>query len=159
MKKQVTAILVLILSAASWVWAQDAPQSTGQPANVAGSWQMTWQGRSGNMQATLQIQQDGSRLSGSFDGPRGSSSLTGSVQGNQVSFNVVVKARRTFTLVYTGALDGDKMSGTVQPQGRGARGGEGGQRSRTWTATRQQNNPGSQSRPAQSQDTGDEDGL
>jgi hypothetical protein len=156
-KKQIPAILLLILVLASGLWAQDAGQNSDQPANVAGTWQMSWQGRRGNEQGTLRIQQDGSKLSGSLDGPRGSSALTGTVQGNQVSFNVQMQGRRTFTVRYTGSLDGDKMSGTMQGRGGNSDGGESQQQNRTWTATRQQGNPGSQSRPEQ--DDGDADGL
>jgi hypothetical protein len=163
-KKQVAAIFLLILGAASGLWAQDAAQNSDQPASLAGTWQMSWQGRRGDEQGTLKIQQDGSKLSGSFDGPRGSSALTGTVQGSQVSFNVQMKGRRTFTVVYTGTVDGDKMSGTIQRQNGEARGGDSGRgegepQNRTWTATRQQSNPGSQSRPAQSQEDGEQDGL
>jgi len=161
-KKQIPAILLLILGTVSCLWAQDAGQNSDQPANVAGTWQMSWQGRGGNEQGALKIQQDGSKLNGTFDGPRGSSALTGSVQGNQVSFSVQMKGRRTFTLVYNGTFDGDKMSGTMQPQnneGRGGGRGEGGQQNHNWSATRQQNNPGSQSRPAQSPEDSDADGL
>jgi hypothetical protein len=161
MKKRVPAIVVLILGVASGLWAQDAAQNGDQAANVAGSWQMSWQGRGGSEQASLQIQQDGSKLSGTFNGPRGSSALTGSVQGNQVSFNVQMQGRRTFTLVYTGTLDGDKLSGTMQPQNGGGGGhGEGGHQNHSWTATRQQGNPGSQSRPTEDQDSDEPaDGL
>jgi hypothetical protein len=118
-------------------------------------------GRDGSQQATIQIQQDGSKLSGTFQGPRGSSRLTGSVSGNNVSFSVQMQGRRAITLAFTGTFDGDKMSGILQPQGGGG-GHEGrgdGQGDHSWNAVRQQGNSGRQSEPAQNQDEDDECGL
>lgn len=140
MTKRSYVALLLCLVAAPLLLAQDAESNNSQAANVAGSWQLSWQGRDGAQQATIQIQQDGSKLSGTFEGPRGSSPLSGSVAANNVSFSVQMQGRRTMTMAFTGTLDGDKMSGTIQPQGgRGgyeARGG-GGQGNRSWTAVRQ----------------------
>jgi hypothetical protein len=125
--------------------AQDQSSST----SVAGNWQMSWQGRQGTQQGTLQLQQDGSKLTGTLEGPRGSAPITGNLDGNNVSFQAELKGRRgSITLAFTGTLDGDKMNGTFQPQGghggRGRRGqGEGGgQQSRTWSATRQSSGSG-----------------
>ncbi len=138
----VWAIVFLPLVAAN-LSAQDQ-SANAQPASVAGSWQISWQSGRGNEQGTLRLQQDGSKLSGTFQGPRGSSSLTGSIQNNNISFAVQMQGRRTFTLAFTGAVDGDKMSGTLQPQGAGGGGhggrGGGNQENHSWTASRQQAN-------------------
>jgi len=69
----------------------------------------------------MQIQQDGSKLSGTFQDSSGSSRLTGSIARNSVSFSVQVQGR-PMTLAFTGTIDGDKMSGTFQPQGGGGGG-------------------------------------
>src|SRR5271168_3310002 len=103
---------------------------------------MSWQGRDGAKQGTLQLQQDGSKLTGTLDGDRGSVPVTGSVDGNDISFSTQSQGRRTFTLVYSGTVDGDKISGSFQPQGgQGGAGGGGhrggSQQNRSWTATRQ----------------------
>jgi hypothetical protein len=159
-KKWIPAVVLLLIVAVGGLWAQDAQANGDHPVNVAGTWQMSWQGRRGNEQGTLKIQQDGSKLSGTFDGPRGSSALSGSVQGNQVTFSVQMNGRRTVTLVYSGTLDGDKMSGAMQRQGgEGGGGRQGGRQNQSWSATRQQVAPGSQSRPDQDQDGGDQDGF
>jgi hypothetical protein len=96
-------------------------------------------GRAGmvSQQATMQIQQDGSKLSGTFQDADGSSSVTGSIPGNNVSFGVQMQGRPV-TLVFTGTIAGDKMSGTFQPQAGG--GGGGGQGNHTWSGVRQQGN-------------------
>jgi len=159
-KRLYLIIIVVCLLAAPLLLAQDSESNHSQPPNIGGSWQLSWQGRDGSQQATIQIQQDGSKLSGRFQGPRGSSALTGSVDGNNVSFSVQMQGRRTITLAFTGTIDGNKMSGSFQPQGGGGgRGGrEGGQESRAWSAVRQQGNSG-RSAPAQNQDEDDEYGL
>jgi hypothetical protein len=119
------------------------------------------QGGGGSQQATIQIEQDGSTLSGTFQDWRGSSQLTGSIDGNNVSFSVQVQGRRTITLAFTGTIDGDKMSGTVQPQsGGGEHGARGsGQGNQSWSAVRQEGKSGRQSEPAQNQDEDDEYGV
>ena len=61
------------------------------------------------------------------------------------------RARRTITLALTGVIDGDKMSGTLQPHG-------GGRENRFWSAVRQQGKFG-RSEPAQNQAEDDEYGL
>lgn len=102
--------------------AQEAEQDRNSAPSLSGSWQMSWTAPNGNQrQATLEIKQDGSKLSGSFEGERGSVPLKGSAQGNQVTFSVKARKRQAS---FTGTVDGDKMSGT------GEQGG-------TWTATRQ----------------------
>lgn len=132
-------------------WAAD------EPANVAGNWQLSWQGRQGSRQGTLAIQQNGTKLTGTMQGQRGSAPLTGTVKGNTVSLKVEIQGeRRSFTLAFTGTVDGDKMTGTFQPQGgRGGRrgmggGSENGQDNHTWTASRQQGNASPPDQPSSS---------
>ena len=102
---------------------QDAAKNTSAPADLSGTWQMSWTGQNGaQRQASMEIKQDGSKLSGSFDGQRGTAPLSGKLDGDQVSLTVKV---RRHDISFSGTVDGDKMSGPT------ARGG-------TWTATRSQ---------------------
>ena len=159
MIKRLYPIAFTFLLAAPLLLAQDSQSNNSQSANIGGAWQLSWEGRGGSQQATIQIQQDGSKLSGTFQGSQGSSPLTGSVAGNNISFSVQVQGRRTMTLAFTGTIDGDKMSGTFQPQGGGGgrQGGGSGQGNHSWTGVRQQS--GRQSEPEQNQDEDDELGL
>ena len=160
MIKRLYRIVFVCLLAGPLLVAQDSESTHSQPANIGGAWQLSWQGRDGSQQATIQIQQDGSKLNGTFQGRRGSSRLTGSVSGNNVSFSVQMQGRRTITLAFTGTVDGAKMSGSFQPQGGGGgrEGRGGGQGNHSWSAVRQQGNSG-RSAPAQNQDEDDEYGL
>jgi hypothetical protein len=157
--KRLYPVVFVCLLVAPLLLAQDSESNNSRPANIGGAWQLSWQGRGGSQQATIQIQQDGSKLSGTFQDSGGSSQLTGSVVGNNVSFNVQVQGR-PMTLAFTGTIDGDKMSGTFQPQGGGGgRGGRGGgQGNHSWTGVRQQGS-GSQGEPEQNQEEDDEYGL
>lgn len=102
--------------------AQGAVQDSQDASDLSGSWQVSWTAkRGGQRQATLQLKQNGSKLSGTFEAARGSVAASGSVHGNQISFTVKMPKRK---VSFTGTVDGDKMSGTT----------EGGA---SWTATRQ----------------------
>lgn len=154
-------IALICLLAAPLLVAQDSEPNNAQPANINGTWQLSWQSRGGSQQATIQFQEDGSKLSGTFQDSRGSSSqLTGSIAGNNVSFSLQVQGRLTITLAFTGTIDGDKMSGTFRPQagGGGREGYPGGQGDHSWTAVRQQGS-GRQSQQESNPDEDDEYGL
>jgi hypothetical protein len=157
--KRLYLIVFICLLAAPLLLAQNSESNNSQSPNIGGAWQLSWDGRGGSQQATIQIQQDGSKLSGTFQGSQGSSPLSGSVAGNNVSFSVQVQGRRTMTLAFTGTIDGDKMSGTFQPQGGGggSEGRGGGQGNHSWSGVRQQS--GRQTEPEQNQDEDDEYGL
>jgi hypothetical protein len=102
--------------------AQAAAQDDTTAPDLTGSWQVSWTANNGNQrQASMQVTQKGSKLSGSFEGARGSVPLKGTVDGNQVSFKVKMPRRQ---LSFTGTVNGGKMNGTTD---RGV----------TWSATRQ----------------------
>jgi hypothetical protein len=73
------------------------------------------------MQATLQLTQNGSKLTGSIQAERGTVSVSGTVKGDQVSFTAKMPKR---ALTFSGTIADNKMSGTTA-QGS------------PWTATRQ----------------------
>lgn len=101
--------------------AQDAAQDNSTAPSISGNWQISFAGKKGNRQVTMEIKQDGSKLSGAFQGERGSAPLTGSLSGNQISLTVKMPRRQ---ISFTGTVDGGKMSGTMEQGG-------------SWSATRQ----------------------
>ena len=84
---------------------------TGETANIAGKWQVSWQGKKKSREATMEIQQEDSKLSGTFEAQGGSKPLNGTLQGNRVSRNVGGEKR---AINLTGMVEGDKMSGTTE---------------------------------------------
>jgi hypothetical protein len=117
-------LLQRIESNRSGVWSCSIKPTAARRGS--GDWQGSWRSTDGNQHpVTMQIKQIGTKLSGTFTGQRGSTSLNGSINGNQVSFTIKARQETTF---FNGTLDGNKMSGTV------GRGGP----TVPWTATRQQ---------------------
>ena len=102
-------------------FVQDASQPAGEIASVVGKWLLSWEGRKKSRQATLDIQQDGSKLTGTFGEQSGSEPLSGSVQGNRVSISVDGKKG---SITFTGTVKGNRITGKTSD---GA----------SWMATRQ----------------------
>lgn len=102
--------------------APAAAQDSTTAQDVNGSWQISWTAKNGNQrQATMRIKQRRNKLSGDFEGARGSVPLKGTLDGDQVSVTVKLPRRQ---LTFTGTVDGNKMNGTTE---RGV----------AWSATRQ----------------------
>ena len=94
-----------------------------EPAKVAGTWEMTSEGRRGPMTHTLTITQDGGSIKGTLTGRRGEAPLEGTVAGNKISFTVKreTQARGTLVMEYTGTVEGDSIKGTVHSERFGDR--------------------------------------
>lgn len=111
--------------------------SADRGANASGTWSLTVSlTGTGNekqeLTATLNLRQDGERLTGSLQGTLGSGNIaTGSVTGSEVNFTVPITltapASQTTDAIFAGTVTGNQMRGTVQVVGRGAG---------TFTATR-----------------------
>ena len=117
-----------------------------QNANVAGEWLMTISTPNGDRTITLNIEQDGSTLTGTStaEGQEEPSELTGTIDGNNIALNVRLGGRGRGGggggrgggrggAPWEGTVDGDTMSGERTFGGRGGGGGT----TITWTATRQ----------------------
>lgn len=99
-----------------------------QPASVAGTWELSMEGRRGTMTQTLTIKQDGGKISGTVKSRFGESSFEGTIAGDKISFTVKRQTPRgEFTQAYKGTVNGDSMKGTVSMM----------QREINWTAKRQ----------------------
>lgn len=98
------------------------------PANVAGRWSVSLELGSIVGHPTLDLKQDGDKLTGTYRGRYGASPIEGAVKDNQIGFTVTLNAEGQESSGYfAGTVDGDKMGGTVEFEGAG----EG-----TWSATR-----------------------
>jgi hypothetical protein len=97
--------------------------------NASGTWALTVNlGGSGNerqeFSVTLNLQQQGERLSGTLQGQLGSGQLAnGTATGADVNFTIPVTlpapASQTTDAIFTGTISGNQMTGTVQIVGRG----------------------------------------
>src|ERR1700716_3940357 len=106
MKKLFSAILVLGLFASCLL---------AEHTKIAGKWQLSLDTPHGTVQGAFELQQDGSKLTGTYDGPHGAMKVTGTVDGKKVSFTLEVPGgQEAFT--FSGALEGsNKMSGSTAP--------------------------------------------
>ena len=114
--KRTSFFLVLLLSGGLLMWGQMLVAQEA-PANVAGTWQMSSEGRNGPMEQTLTITQDGTTIKGTLSGPRGDAPFEGTVAGNKISFTIKRETPNgTFTLEYSATVNGDSMEGTVHSE-------------------------------------------
>jgi L-seryl-tRNA(Ser) seleniumtransferase len=98
------------------------------PANVAGRWNVSLELGSIVGHPTLDLKQDGDKITGTYRGRYGPSPLEGAVKDNHIGFTVTLNAEGQESSGYfAGTVEGDRMSGTVEFEGAG----EG-----TWSATR-----------------------
>jgi hypothetical protein len=127
--------------------------NSSKSVDISGKWQIAWTGRLGTEHCTLQLAQDSGKLKGTFQDQRGSSPLSGTIDGAKISFDVQFQGAHPFTTRFTGTIDADKITGTSQAVGVGGNGaylghaGEIVQPEHPWTAARavDQANPEAQS--------------
>jgi hypothetical protein len=97
--------------------------------NVSGQWALAVETPEGKANPSLDLRQDGEKISGTYVGRLGKSPVEGSLKGDEIKFSVKLKFRdRDFTVTYTGTVEGDQMEGKVR---------FGDARSGSWTARRQ----------------------
>ncbi len=86
----------------------------GALANVGGQWELRIEFGRGSADHTLLIEQDGARLVGTHRGEWVRGDLSGTAAANQVRFRSSHKIEGTrLSYDFSGAVDGEKMSGTV----------------------------------------------
>lgn len=109
-------ILALLACVGLAVWGGKT-MAADEPTKVDGAWDLSFEGPRGTMNQTLKIQQDGATVKGTLTGRRGESPIEGSVTGNKISFTVKRDTPNgTFTIDYTGTVDGDSMTGTAHSE-------------------------------------------
>jgi L-seryl-tRNA(Ser) seleniumtransferase len=112
-----------------------------QPPNVSvnGQWEVRLEYGRGSATHTVILEQDGPKLQGTHKAEFQSGDLAGTVSGNTVRFQSSYRIEgQRLSYTFTGTVDADKMSGTVNM-------GEYGET--TWTAQRHQYRPATGRRP------------
>ncbi len=106
-----------------------AVRGADSSATATGAWKWSVPGKDGaTHEVTLNLMQDGDKLTGSMVGKNGNIDITdGSVKDGQVTFKLTRKRKDTeVTSTFTGKLSGDTIEGTVEANGK----------SHDWKATR-----------------------
>ena len=100
----------LMVLAESAALAQQPPAQQ-LPANVAGKWTLYCKDPNGTTSAKyLELQQNGSVITGHFKGPNQS----GGVQGTSDEQHLVVRTKTRNVLTFRGRVDGPRVDGVVQ---------------------------------------------
>ena len=87
-----------------------------------GTWKLTMQTPIGERKSTLALKEAGGGLTGKLTGEEGNSTdiFEGTIAGNDITFKAAIKSPMPLTLEFKGAVDGDKISGTVGASGVGS---------------------------------------
>lgn len=106
---------------ASGAAATPAPAASAQSsgANVTGSWDVEVQTDQGSGNPSFTFKQEGEKLTGSYKGALGESTLIGTVKGDKIEFSFKVTGQLEGTVSYTGTTDGKTMKGKVSLAGLG----------------------------------------
>jgi hypothetical protein len=82
---------------------------------VDGKWEIVINSPMGAQKATLDLATSGASLTGTQTASQGSGPLeNGKVDGNAVSWSAKITSPMPLTLDFSGAVEGDKMSGSVK---------------------------------------------
>jgi hypothetical protein len=83
-------------------------------ANVAGEWDFMVETQAGTGTPHFSLKQDGSNVTGNYQGQLGEAPVTGTVKGNELTLNFKVNAQGAdLAITYTGTVEGDSIKGKV----------------------------------------------
>ena len=109
MKKNLIYVLLVIftISTLSLIAAK---------VDVTGKWEMTMQSPRGERTHTIEMKQNGEELTVISEGRNGETrEAKGTVKENKIEWSMTRETPRgTFTMSYTGIIDGDTMSGEAE---------------------------------------------
>lgn len=140
-RKGLQPILVSLVAAVGlFVGSAQADNSAVKNAKVGGKWRIAWDVRLGTVRGILTLKQKGSQVTGTFEADGKTNSLSGSVQGEAITFVVPFTGPYPFTIEFKGTVDRDKMTGTSASADGGpvflGHAGEVDEPQRPWTATK-----------------------
>jgi hypothetical protein len=118
----VVICLVIIGLVASVSLSYAAPKKAAAPAasataNMEGKWYYTVVTPVGSGNPVVTIKQTGTKLTGHYAGSIGEADLEGTMTGNKFEFQFVTDPSKG-PAIYTGTVDGDKVSGDVDFAGK-----------------------------------------
>src|SRR5262245_45739012 len=94
-----------------------APEQKPAPTNVTGKWNVTLEMQAGTASPTLDLTQQGEKLTGVYEGRYGKFPLTGTVKAGKIDFTFKMNAEGTdVVMTYTGQVAADflTMKGVAQ---------------------------------------------
>lgn len=79
-----------------------------------GTWKVSINSPMGVQQGTLDVKTSGSTFTGTFNGQMGSQDISGSVDGDKLSWKTNITSPMPLELTFNVTVSGDSMSGQVQ---------------------------------------------
>ena len=103
--------IAIVLTAAFLTYS---PLALSAQTNVTGEWTFNVTTDQGGGTPTMTFKQDGEKLTGKYNGQLGASDLTGTVKGNEITFNFTIDAQgQQAPVTYKGTVEKDTMKGTM----------------------------------------------
>jgi hypothetical protein len=99
-----------------------APQKPAPPTTISGKWAMTLEMPTGTATPSLELVQNGEKISGSYQGRYGKFPVTGSLKKNALVFTFTMSAEgQEVVMTFTGEVAADllSMKGTADMPGLG----------------------------------------
>lgn len=93
--------------------------SASSKVDVSGAWDIEVQTEQGSGSPAFTFKQDGEKLTGTYKGLLGESTLAGTVKGDKIEFSFKVSGQVEGTVTYTGTTDGKTMQGKLSLAGLG----------------------------------------
>lgn len=90
------------------------PYSSESGMAIDGKWEITINSPLGAQKATLDLKADGGSLAGTQTAMQSTQPLTGKVDGNNLTWSASITSPMPMTLEFSGAVDGDKLAGSVK---------------------------------------------
>jgi hypothetical protein len=89
-------------------------------ADVSGAWNITVDTPNGPLDVTLNLKQDGDKLTGTVTSQMGDAPITGTVKDNDLTFTMNMDANgASMVIVYKAKVDANKISGSLDLAGQG----------------------------------------
>jgi hypothetical protein len=82
--------------------------------SIAGAWDLTINGPEGAINATVNVKQDGEKITGSIDTPQGTAEMTGTYIGKTLNLSFVVPGPNgNLDIKVNGEVDGSNIKGMI----------------------------------------------
>ncbi len=115
--KRFSFTMIIVVAVAALTAAQGKPEQKDKAAvNVAGKWTITMEMSMGTATPSLELKQDGTKITGSYTGRYGTFPLEGTLKDRNIEFSFQMGAEgQTVTMSFAGevAADGQTMKGTA----------------------------------------------
>jgi hypothetical protein len=130
MRTRTLLVSLIVVAASLSAFAQTPTPTPAKALNITGKWAVMLDLSIGQATPTLDLKQDGEKVTGTYTGRYGTFQLKGTLKGRALEFSFEMNAEgQTVSMSFSGevAADGETMKGQATVEGLG---------DATWTAKR-----------------------